>query len=265
MRSIAIMNNKGGVGKTVTAINLADILVRDYDQRVVLVDCDGQMNLTRFYNPHFEPGQIATTAEVLTGECEPWLSDILCEVIPGLDLIPASDRLYMLDVDALLASGRGRPGRMWQLAQSARDDGDTDWLIFDCPPGYTTASVGALLAAQEVVIPTTVDGFSFAGMSGLLRQIEAMRAANSEINVAGVLITQWRNTPVVREGEQVLREMQVPVFQTVIRRTDKVPESTTAREPLAVYSPKSAAGMDYRAWVRELMGEEAAGSGQGKV
>lgn len=264
MRSIAIMNNKGGVGKTVTAINLADILVRDYHQRVVLVDCDGQANLTRFYLPAFDSAVNATTAEVLTGEAEPHMSDLLCEIIPGLSLLPASDRLYMLDVEAINA-GQDRPDRLWQMAESAWDDGDTDWLIFDCPPGYTTASVGALLAAQEVVIPTTVDGFSFTGMSGLLRQIATMRSANAEISVAGVLITQWRNTPVVQEGEKALRELEVPVFQTVIRRTDKVPESTIAREPLAVYSPKSAAGMDYRAWGRELMGEEAAGSGQGKV
>ena len=70
MRSIAIMNNKGGVGKTVTAINLADILVRDHNKRVVLVDCDGQMNLTRFYLPEFDPEINVNLADIFLGDGE---------------------------------------------------------------------------------------------------------------------------------------------------------------------------------------------------
>lgn len=87
MKTIAIMNNKGGVGKTVTAINLADILVADYKQRVVLVDCDGQANLTRFFLPGADKLELTTTADVLRGDCEPLWSDNLVPIRPGLDVL----------------------------------------------------------------------------------------------------------------------------------------------------------------------------------
>ena len=102
MRTIAIMNNKGGVGKTVTAINLADILVRDYRQRVILVDCDGQMNLTRFYMPELDPETEYTMVSLLEGDGEPLWSDNLLQVSRDLWLIPGSPDLYTEDLEAVM-------------------------------------------------------------------------------------------------------------------------------------------------------------------
>ena len=224
MKTIAIMNNKGGVGKTVTAINLADILVRDYHKRVVLADCDGQLNLTRFFFPGINPTDGGTVAEVLTGEHEPCWRENVVNVFEGLDLLPAAE------------------------------DGETDYFIFDCPPGYTLASVSALIAAGEVVIPMLVDGFSFAGMMDMKDQLASLQRSGPKI--AGVLVTQWHNSDVVRQGESLVRSLGVPVFRTAIRRTDKVPESTFDRQPIVRYSPGSAAAQDYRRWVREYLGGE---------
>lgn len=256
MRTIAIMNNKGGVGKTVTAINLADILVKQHGKRVVLVDCDGQMNLTRVCLPGFDPETCCTMASLLMGEGETVWSDNLSPLGPGLDLIPASSELYNLDV-AAIRDGVGAPYRVKEFcdAAAAAADGETDFFLFDCPPGFTAASCAALIAADEVIIPMLVDGFSFAGMEDMTAQITSMRRANESIQVTGVLINQWHNSEVVREGEKLLRSLPVPVFRQVIRRTDKVPESTFCRQPLGKYSPTSAAGQDFRAWVRELLEE----------
>lgn len=254
MRAIAIMNNKGGVGKTVTAINLADILANDYKQRVVLVDCDGQANLTGFFLPG-EDMDAVTTADVLTGDCEQVWSDNLIPLGERLELLPSSSGLYDLDLSAI-KDGVGAPERMIGFVSAAREDGDVDWMIFDCPPGFTTASVGALMAADEVVIPMLVDGFSFAGTQDMAQQISNLRRANQGVRIAGVLITQWHNSDVVRQGEQLLRSMGVPVFQQTIRRTDKVPESTFDRQPIVQYSPGSAASQDYRKWVAEYIGRE---------
>lgn len=258
MRRIAIMNLKGGVGKTVTALNLADILHRA-GKRVVLVDCDGQASLTRFCLPHMDTGaEPVTVADVMCCDCEPLWSDNTLHVDKeGLvQLLPASSALYSLDLAALQV-GRAAIGTLTDFAVAAAGDG-VDFMIFDCPPGFTAASVAALGAAQEVVIPMLVDGFSTWGVRDLAAQLDGMRQAGGSVRVAGVLITQWHNADVVRQGEALIRSLGVPVFETVIRRTDKVPESTWMWQALSEYSPRSSAAQDYRSWVQEYLGKEAA-------
>lgn len=253
MKTIAIMNNKGGVGKTVTAINLADILVRDYHKRVVLADCDGQMNLTRFFLPEFDPEFGCNVSAVLTGDVEPYWLENLEPVRSGLELLPGSTVLYDLDLLAI-RDGLGDTHALRSFRDAMAEDGEVDYFILDCPPGYTLASVSALLAADEVVVPVGIDGFSFWGMTDMKAQLESLQRAAPRI--AGALVLQWRNSEVSRQGEALLRELDIPVFQTVIRRTDKVPESTFERQPIVLYSPGSAAAQDYRRWVREYLGEE---------
>lgn len=255
MKTIAIMNNKGGVGKTVTAINLADILVRDHHKRVVLVDCDGQANLTRFHLPEFDAENNPTVADILMGTGETVWSDNLMPLAPDLQLLPGDAMLYDLDRRAI-QDGVSAPERIRGFAEAAREDDDTDYMIFDCPPGYTIASVGALLAADDVIVPMLVDGFSFAGMADLSQQIASLRRVREGLKIAGVLVTQWHNSLVVQQGEKLLRQMSVPVFRQTIRRTDKVPESTFDRQPIVSYSPKSAASQDYRRWVMEYLRED---------
>ena len=254
MRTIAIMNNKGGVGKTVTAINLADILVRDYLQRVVLVDCDGQANLTRFFLPDFDPSETpgVTTAGVLTGACESVWSDNLVPIRDGLSLLCGSAELYELDLRAV-RDGLSAPENLEGFAKSAEADNGADWMIFDCPPGYTVASVAALLSAAEVVIPVTADAFSLDGASAVMSQIWTIRRTRPQVS-AMALLTQARTADVVTEGERLLRCMGVGMYRTHIRRTDKVPESTLSLQPLREYSPGSSAARDYKAWAAELMG-----------
>lgn len=257
MRTIAIMNLKGGVGKTVTALNLADVLHRA-GKRVLLVDCDGQASLTRFYLPELAE-DAPTVADVLTKDAEPVWCDNVVPVDPDglVQLLPASSALYRLDVQYYLM-GSEDIGVLNDFAAAAGEDG-VDYVIFDCPPGFTAASIAALTAAQEVVIPMLVDGFSTWGVRDMADQLASLRRANDAIRLAGVLITQWHSADVVRQGEALIRQLDVPVFRTVIRRTDKVPESTFMRQPISDYSRRSAAAQDYRAWVKEYLGEEVTG------
>lgn len=254
MRTIAIMNLKGGVGKTVTALTLADAL-RRVGRTSVIVDCDGQMSLTRFYFPDLDPDNTATLADVLRGDAEPLWCDntIPVDAECRVQLLPASSALYALDVQALKSSIHS-VNSLRSFRDSADEDG-VDYMIFDCPPGFTAASCAALMAADEVVIPMLVDGFSIWGVSDMAAQISGMKAANPGIRIAGVLICQWHNSEVVRQGEALLRGLSLPVFTTVIRRTEKVPECTFQRQPVMDYSPRSAASQDYRAWVWEYLQE----------
>ena len=154
MKTIAIMNNKGGVGKTVTAINLADILIQDYRKRVLLADCDGQMNLTRFFLPEYDPEVGYSMVSLLLGDGEPVWSDNVVPLRPGLNLVPGSLELYSLDLAAMSEGEDVRQTqRMLDFAEAVRQDEEVDYLIFDCPPGFTAASMAALCAADEVVIP----------------------------------------------------------------------------------------------------------------
>lgn len=260
MRTIAIMNNKGGVGKTVTAINLADILAREHGKRVVLGDCDGQCNLTQFFKPDFNIEKDASLETLMSGLASCY-DEVLFPLTDKLSLIPASDALYDMDISVL--DGKQKRTVDLRCLLDVRDnlieDEAADFFILDCPPGFTASSVAALFAADEVVIPVTIDGFSVRGMAALLRQLASMRRANWRLKRAAVLITQYHNVDVVTSGEMLLRSVPgIDVYTQVIRRTDKIPESTIDCSPIWRYSPGSAAARDYRAWVRELLGEEAA-------
>lgn len=259
MRTIAIMNLKGGVGKTVTALTLADVL-RRAGRTSVLVDCDGQMSLTRFYLPEFDPDTAPSVADVLMGCSETLWSDntIPQDALGRVQLLPGSSSLYELDVKALKSSIHSISS-LRGFRDAAAEDG-VDYMIFDCPPGFTAASCAALMAADEVVIPTVVDGFSLLGVGDMIAQVASMRQANAAIKIAGVLICQWRNSESVRQGEELLRRNWA-VFDTVIRRTEKIPESTFMQQPVMDYSPRSAAAQDYRAWVWEYLHEEVRDDG----
>lgn len=259
MRAIAIMNNKGGVGKTVTAINLADILVREYGKRVVLVDCDGQKNLTDFYDlPGYDEDTCYNTVSLLMGDGEPVWSDNLTPIFPGLDIIPASTDLYGLDMESH-RDGCHEPSRIREFVAAARADGETDFFIFDCPPGFTVASVGALLAADEVIVPLTVDGFALHGLDAMLRNLRTIRRTGAQ--QPKVLITRHNRTTAVKSGEQMLRGTGIPVFQTVIPQNVSIAGSTlkTPGEPLSKFAPHSKGYAAYRALAVELLGGEKNG------
>ena len=192
-----------------------------------------------------------TTADILTGANEPCWDDNLIPIRDGLDILPSSSGLYDLDLHAL-KDGVSAPENLRVFCECAADDGYPDFMFFDCPPGYTLASVAALLAADEVIIPVTADAFSLYGVSDVLQQVHSLQAAKPGLR-ATVLMTSVHNADVVSAGEDMLRKLRVPMFSARIRRTDKVPESTMSLSPLAEYSPGSAAARDYRALARELL------------
>ena len=135
------------------------------------------------------------------------------------------------------------------------EDEEVDVVLFDCPPGFTAASTAALMAAKEIIVPVLMDGFSLEGMTDMLLQVASMREVNHSLKVSGVLINQWHRSPAVEQGEKLLRSMPLPVFKQVIRRTDKIPESTFVKTAVMDYSVTSAASKDYRLLCQEIFGE----------
>ena len=152
MKAIAILNLKGGVGKTVTAVNMAHILAADHKQRVLLVDCDSQCNATEFFGVRPGMGTV-TLADILRGDFEPYVSELVAGTdYPGVDVIPGSDEL--MDMDMSQITSQHVNGRVLaNLCCTIGEDDEYDYVLFDCPPAFNAASAAALLAADEVIIP----------------------------------------------------------------------------------------------------------------
>ena len=130
-----------------------------------------------------------------------------------------------------------------------------DHVIIDCPPSFSAASAAALLIADDVLIPIKLDAFSLRGMANLMRQIANMKKLNPKLTVAGILPTMYYTSPHMAEAMDILRQSKLPVFEP-IRRSPKVDDMTFAQEPLCIYSPRCAAGSDYRRFAAEFLGGE---------
>ena len=247
MKTVSIMNLKGGVGKTVTAINMAAILTRDYQAAVLLVDADSQGNLTEFVRAGLPAGPRPNggLADLLRGAG----GQIQTTAIEGADLLPATDDLMELDVSTV-RSGQSDPMHLVDFLTEYADE--YAYCIIDCPPAFNAAATAALIAADEVLIPMKLDAFGLRGMANLLAQIRNMQKVNSGLEVAGILPTMYYRTVQMDTAETLLRESSLPVYSH-IRRSTKVDEMTFAQLPIIKSSPKSGACRDYRRFVAEWL------------
>ena len=251
MKTISIINLKGGVGKSVTAINMAAILAAEHNKRVLVIDADPQANATRFFGADLFPGSLC---DLFAGRVCCY-DEITCQTqLNGVDIIPSNIDLLEYDVAA------AKDGRLSKLLpdmiECIEDDDGYDYVLIDCPPGFTAVSISGIAASDDVIIPTTVDAFAITGLQELSAQIRGVQELKKDIRIAGILVTMWHNAPVVAQGEDYLRKRELPVFETTIRRTDKIPESTFARQPISEYSRWCAAARDYRAFVAEYLDKE---------
>ena len=252
MRTTAILNLKGGVGKTATTVNMAAILAADYGKRVLVVDADSQANTTEFFGMS---GASQTLAHLLRGEyITPWAS--LCATnYKGLSVIPADDSL--MDLDLTKVEGKQIDvGCLRDLCPKlSKEPGPFDYVLIDCPPAFNAACAAALLAADDVIIPIKLDAFSLRGMANLMRQIQNMRAINGKLKLAGLLPTMVYKSEKIDTALETLRSSKLFVFPS-IRKTNKVDDMTFAQRPLIESSPKSAACIDYRRFVGVYVAQE---------
>lgn len=255
MRTIVILNLKGGVAKTATTVNMAAILAKDYGKKVLVIDGDSQCNTTEFFGADPRLGNLA---DVLRCEDSSFAAvNIQPGNIPGVFILAGDESLMDLDLTKVeLQSVQATCLRDMCRALSSRNI--YDFCLVDCPPAFNAASAAALLAADEVIIPIKLDAFSLRGMSNLMRQIANMRKINRGLKLLGLLPTMWYSSENIREAEEQLKKSGLPVFPH-IRRTNKVDDMTFAQAPLITSSPKSAACKDYRRFVAQLVGGDING------
>ena len=171
MKTIAIMNLKGGTAKTVTAATMARCLAAEHDKQVVLIDADQQGNLSQYFGVT-DTSQCGSTWTLLTDGAGYW-PDFVTPAGPNLDLIPSGMELARAD----LPNSGAKVTQIEDLRTVLAED-SVDFLIIDLPPSLGVAAQAALLAADEVIIPIRLDVFSTAGMAELARQVDSMRTVN---------------------------------------------------------------------------------------
>lgn len=247
MRVTAICNLKGGVGKSTTAINLAAILARRYQKRVLLIDADSQCNTTEFFGGFPALGSVSKLLRVADlqeeTDLDQWtLQQVQTTRYDNIWLVAADDSLMDLDLSKA-ESGEASTGILRRLTAAAKDSYDV--VLIDCPPAFNAASAAALVAADDVIIPIKLDAFSLRGMGNMMCQIANMRKLNPKIEIAGVLPTMWYADPVIQRSEAQLAEAGLKIYPH-IRASRPVDAMTYKQQPLCVSSPRSGAGRDYQ-------------------
>jgi chromosome partitioning protein len=247
-RTIAIANQKGGVGKTTTAINLATALAAS-GKRVVLVDLDPQGNASTGFG--IDRQSRALSSYHLLAAPEQAEAAAQPTQIPHLRVVPATEALAGAEVE--LVGSANATGR---LRACLPYFGDCDFLFIDCPPSLGLLTLNALAAADGVLIPLQSEFFALEGLSQLLRTIEQVRErTNPGLSIEGVVLTMYdrRNSLAQEVGRDVRAALGARVFETVVPRNVRLSEAPSHGVPALIYDLRCAGSQAYLALARELL------------
>lgn len=252
MRTIAIVNQKGGVGKTTTAVNLATALAAS-GKTVVLIDSDPQGNASTGFGigrDERDPSiyEVLNDASLAASAARP-------TTIPGLSVIPATQALAGAEVELV---GTDHPTERLKTAIAALPD--VDYVFIDCPPSLSILTLNALVAADAVLIPLQAEFYALEGLSQLMQTIEQVRVrSNPRLDIEGVVLTMHdkRNTLSQEVERDVRAALGTHVFETVIPRNVRLSEAPSHGMPALIYDLRCAGSVAYLALARELMGAAA--------
>lgn len=255
-RILAVANQKGGVGKTTTAINLSTALAMA-GQRILVVDLDPQGNLTSGVGLKGQAARAGTVYQALTTHVDDPTAFLLETRVKGLSIMPADRNLTGAEVE--LVSMPERERRLRGLLNKLRDR--FDYILIDTPPSLGLLTLNALVASDAVLIPLTCEYFALEGLADLVSTLRRVRAAlNPSLDIAGVVMTMYDER--TNLGQQVARDIrdffQDRVYSTVIPRNIRLGEAPSHGLPAILYDVKSRGSEAYLALARELLAREAA-------
>jgi chromosome partitioning protein len=258
-RIIALTNQKGGVGKTTTAINLGAALA-EAGKRVLLIDLDPQGNASTGLGVGPERRTISIY-QVLT-EGQPVAGATLALAPEGLSLVPASAELS--GIDAELAAQPDRAERLREALRAGGGDAPIhrhDYVIIDCPPSLNLLTVNAMAAADSILVPLQCEFFALEGLTQLLATIKRVQGRlNPQLRVEGIVLTMYdrRNNLSAQVAEDVRLNLGDAVFETIIPRNVRLSEAPSHAMPGLTYDPACAGSIAYRALAAEILRRDEA-------
>src|SRR6185312_8580509 len=256
MRVLVVANQKGGVGKTTTAINLGTALAA-VGEKVLLIDSDPQGNAsTGLGIPHAQRKH--TLYDVLMGE-KTLLEAVVKTSVPGLHIAPSDPDLSGVEME--LAQQARRSYKLRDALDPVRQAGDYTYVLIDCPPSLNLLTVNAMAAADAVLVPLQCEFFALEGLSQLMRTIELVKASlNPKLEIQGVVLTMYdrRNSLSEQVSRDVRGHFGETVYQTVIPRNVRVSEAPSFGKPALVYDLKCAGSQAYLKLAREVVLRERA-------